>query len=166
MPTRSPLDWFADTARRSTVALPGLTYAFPPAEKLAGAPLNGIGLTKARIQTIRNLSAAVADGRVSLDRGLDAEEMTAQLLSLKGVGPWTASYIAMRVPRDPDAFPAGDLGVKKAFAALGGSGDIEAWSARWKPWRSYAVMHLWGSLAQPTTGGAVGRGNREEEGSE
>ena len=131
---------------------PGLTHAFPTPEVLAEADLSGLGLNGARMETITRVSAAVAAGTVTLGRGIPAEEMTAQLVAIKGIGPWTASYIAMRVPRDPDSFPGGDLGVRKAFAYLGGKGDVADWAERWRPWRSYAVMHLWASLedAPPT----------------
>lgn len=124
----------------------GLTHAFPAPEVLAEGGLTGLGLTGARIATIKRLSQAVSDGEVKLDRSASAEELSRELLVLKGIGPWTASYISMRVPRDPDCFLGGDLGVKKAFATLGGTGDLETWSERWRPWRSYAVMHLWASL--------------------
>ncbi|MBA2725797.1 MAG: DNA-3-methyladenine glycosylase 2 family protein [Actinobacteria bacterium] len=125
---------------------PGLSHAFPTPEVLADASLTGLGLTTARMATIRTLAAAVSEEHVVLKRSGSAEHLTSQLLALKGIGPWTASYIAMRIPQDPDAFPAADLGVKKAFARLGGTGDVETWSARWRPWRSYAVMHLWAGL--------------------
>ena len=70
----------------------------------------------------------------------------AQLLALPGVGPWTASYIAMRALGDPDAFPAGDLGLRRTSAGLGGPADTDALerrSHRWRPWRAYAAQHLW-----------------------
>lgn len=125
---------------------PLLTHAFPTPEVLADADLTGLGLTGARMTTIHALAAAVARGSVNLRRSAAPEDLRAQLLTLKGVGPWTSSYISMRVARDPDVFLGGDLGVKKAFARLGGTGDATTWSARWRPWRSYAVMHLWASL--------------------
>ena len=125
---------------------PGLTHEFPTPDVLAAGDLAGLGLTGARIETIGRLAQAALDGQIQLGRASSAETLSAQLLALKGIGPWTASYISMRVPRDPDAFPGGDLGVKKAFAALGGTGDVQTWSQRWSPWRSYAVMHLWASL--------------------
>ena len=65
---------------------------------------------------------------------------------MPGIGPWTAAYIAMRALRDPDAFPVGDLGVRLGFEALGlpsAPADTLGYAERWRPWRAYAVMHLW-----------------------
>jgi AraC family transcriptional regulator of adaptative response / DNA-3-methyladenine glycosylase II len=78
-----------------------------------------------------------------------------QLLALPGVGPWTASYVAMRAARQPDAFPAGDLGIRRALGGIG-TRQAEARSQGWRPFRSYAVMHLWTSLADE--GPASGKG--------
>jgi AraC family transcriptional regulator of adaptative response / DNA-3-methyladenine glycosylase II len=89
------------------------------------------------------LARAVADGTVDLSAG-DPEATIAALVELPGIGPWTAQYVAMRALHWPDAFPAGDLGLKKAL----GTNDIrkiEERADRWRPWRAYAVMHLWGS---------------------
>ena len=72
------------------------------------------------------------------------EEITrAGLLAIRGIGPWTVSYIAMRALGDRDVFLPGDVGVRRALERLGGSADPD----RWRPWRSYATMHLWRSLA-------------------
>ena len=80
----------------------------------------------------------VAAGELRLEPDADATEARARLLAIPGIGPWTVSYIAMRALGDRDVFLAGDLGVRRGLAALG-----EADPERWRPWRSYAVVHLW-----------------------
>jgi len=113
---------------------------FPGPADLAGADLSGLGLTAARQATLRSLAAAVAGERLALDHGADPEETAARLAELPGIGPWTISYILMRAVGDPDAFPAGDLGLRRALDGLGGSA---ARADRWRPWRAYAAVHLW-----------------------
>ena len=71
----------------------------------------------------------------------------AALQSLSGIGPWTAAYVRMRVLRDPDAFPAKDLGVLKAIRQLAPEGEAQTLADQWRPWRAYATLHLWQSLA-------------------
>ena len=127
-----------------------LTHLFPTAEAVAGADLDGLGLTTGRRDTLRVLASAVAEGRLVLDPGADREQTRRALLSLRGIGPWTADYVAMRAMGDPDAFPAADLGLRQALDRLGGPVDARALTARaeaWRPWRAYAAMHLWSSLA-------------------
>ncbi|MGY1778947.1 AlkA N-terminal domain-containing protein [Geodermatophilus sp. SYSU D01036] len=124
-----------------------LTHAFPRPEALAGADLSAVGLTGARRRTLGGLAAALADGRVVLDPGCDREEAARDLLALPGIGPWTAALVVMRGLGDPDVWLPGDLALRRALAALGSS-DAEA-AGRWRPWRSYAAMHLW-ALAAPT----------------
>ena len=80
----------------------------------------------------------------------DREVTARTLLALPGIGPWTASYVALRALGDPDAFLATDLGVRHALAALGLDGSPAARSEAWRPWRSYALMHLWTSLGDKT----------------
>lgn len=116
----------------------GLTHRFPTAQALAGADLNGIGLTGARAQTLRGLAAAVAAGDLELRPGADRDETRRRLLALPGIGPWTVEYVAMRALADPDAFPAADLALRHALERYGIT-DTD----RWRPWRAYAAMHLW-----------------------
>jgi AraC family transcriptional regulator of adaptative response / DNA-3-methyladenine glycosylase II len=119
----------------------GPVLVFPGAAELAEADLSGLGLTTARQATLRALATAVASGGLALDRGADPEQAAARLLELPGIGPWTVSYILMRAIGDPDAFPGTDLGLRKALASLG----CDARRAeRWRPWRAYAAMYLWG----------------------
>ncbi|YCK42898.1 DNA-3-methyladenine glycosylase family protein [Actinomadura sp. ATCC 39365] len=115
---------------------------FPTAAELREADLTGLGLTNRRIATLADLAGRVADGDIDLDGGQDPAEAVSELLKVPGIGPWTASYIALRALRDPDAWPTGDLVLKKRMAALGIPDDhIE----RWRPWRAYAALHLWSS---------------------
>jgi AraC family transcriptional regulator of adaptative response / DNA-3-methyladenine glycosylase II len=82
----------------------------------------------------------VASGGLALDHGADPEETAARLGELPGIGPWTAAYVLMRAVGDPDAFPATDLGLRRALTGL----DCPAGRAeRWRPWRAYAAVHLW-----------------------
>jgi AraC family transcriptional regulator, regulatory protein of adaptative response / DNA-3-methyladenine glycosylase II len=137
-----------------------LTHLFPGPEALAEADLSTLGITRARAGTLRGLAAAVAGGEIMLDRGADREEIEARLLAVPGIGPWTASYVAMRALGDPDAFLPGDLGVRRAAEALGLDPNprrLEAYAERWRPWRAYAVLYLWESLsAQSETLSQVG----------
>jgi AraC family transcriptional regulator of adaptative response / DNA-3-methyladenine glycosylase II len=84
-----------------------------------------------------------------LDPGSEREEVERRLLELRGIGPWTASYVAMRALGDPDAFLPSDLGVRKAIWRLGNGStrqSVAAVAERWRPWRAYATQHLWASL--------------------
>ncbi|GII53218.1 AraC family transcriptional regulator [Planotetraspora thailandica] len=129
-------------ARAGTPATPGTTpgVLFPTADRLAGSDLTGIGLTNRRIATLTSLAEAVAGERIDLDGGADPADTTAELLEIPGIGPWTAGYIALRSLRDPDAWPEGDLELRKAMARL----DIHPGEPdKWRPWRAYAAIHLW-----------------------
>lgn len=142
----------------------GLTRLFPtPAQIAAGIPEPAAGgaldperplrLPRRSIGTVVNVSRALNDGELVVDVGTDAETLRAQLTARPGVGPWTASYIAMRVLGDPDAWLDGDVALIAGAKALGlleqgvpkatGHRVIAARAAAWAPWRSYAVMHLW-----------------------
>ncbi|MDQ1711783.1 MAG: AraC family transcriptional regulator [Frankiaceae bacterium] len=121
-----------------------LTHLFPSAPALAVA--ESLPMPGARARALVALAGAVAAGALDLDRGVDRAAVSASLLALPGIGPWTASYVAMRALGDPDAFLPTDLGVRHAVAALA-SGAVPAVLAEaWRPWRSYALMHLWTSL--------------------
>ena len=127
-----------------------LAYAFPTADAVAAADLSGLGVPQRRLDALRALAAAVADGQVRLDGADDPAETRQRLLALPGVGPWTVDYLALRALRDPDAFPAGDLGLQRAAALLGlpaTPAGLARYSERWRPWRAYAALHLWTSLS-------------------
>jgi AraC family transcriptional regulator of adaptative response / DNA-3-methyladenine glycosylase II len=119
-----------------------LTHLFPVPDALAGADVPG---PAKRAAALRGLCAALADGALDLDRGTDRTAAYDALVALPGIGPWTASYVALRALGDPDAFLPTDLGVRRALAALGT--DVGAAEA-WRPWRSYALLHLWTSLGE------------------
>jgi AraC family transcriptional regulator of adaptative response / DNA-3-methyladenine glycosylase II len=124
----------------------GVTHLFPTAPQMTEASLGSLGLTNARAATLRHLAELVAAGELDLSGATDREATTGRLLAVKGIGPWTVAYVGMRALRDPDAFPAGDLGVRLGFESLGLSSApaaIRDHAERWRPWRAYAVMHLW-----------------------
>ena len=125
-------------------AVSGLDRLFPTPRALAAANLDGLGLTGARITALQALGLAVAEGRVTFDR--PADEVVASLVELPGFGEWTAQYIALRALGEPDAFLAADLVVRR-MAAGGGAPltlkELERRADAWRPWRGYAVMHLW-----------------------
>jgi AraC family transcriptional regulator of adaptative response / DNA-3-methyladenine glycosylase II len=99
-----------------------------------------------RARTIRSVARAIAERRLQLDPGADRSETRRRLLAVPGIGPWTAAYIAMRALADTDAFPLTDVGMLRGLAARGGPADpsvAAALAERWRPWRAYAVQHLW-----------------------
>jgi AraC family transcriptional regulator of adaptative response / DNA-3-methyladenine glycosylase II len=142
-----------------------LTHCFPAAETLAAADPGTLPMPRARAAALTGLAAALASGDLSLDPGAERDRAEAQLLALPGIGPWTAGYIRMRALSDPDAFLPGDVGVVEALERLGagpgGVGAVGRGAARsravtaaselaedWRPWRSYAVQHLWAYLEE------------------
>lgn len=127
--------------------VPGLTRLSPSPERVARAgadAIAGLGIVASRARSLVALAEADRSGRLRLDglTGQDPEEAIRRLTELPGVGPWTAHYIAMRALRWPDAFPKQDIAVR---GALGGmtADEAEARSQAWRPWRSYATLHLW-----------------------
>jgi AraC family transcriptional regulator, regulatory protein of adaptative response / DNA-3-methyladenine glycosylase II len=132
---------------RDAGAPPGLDRAFPSPSRLRDAPLETIGLPRSRAATLRALSAAVADGRLSFEGGQRLEDFVERATALPGIGAWTAQYIAMRGLALPDAFPAGDLVLQQRLAPEGmarlSERATEARSQAWRPWRAYAVLHVW-----------------------
>ena len=127
----------------------GLTHLFPTAAALAGLDPEQLAMPRSRRATLLGLVAALADGTVDVGPGCDPAAARAGLAALPGVGPWTVEVVAMRALGDPDAFPATDLGVRLAAARLGlperpgGPEGLGARSGVWRPWRAYAVQHLW-----------------------
>lgn len=119
-----------------------VTHLFPRASVLAGVDPESIPMPRARGRAINHVCRAIASGEVMLDRSADRGAVRESLLAIAGVGPWTADYIAMRVLGDPDVFLPADVGVRHGARALA-IDDLEAVSAAWRPWRSYALMHLW-----------------------
>ena len=121
-----------------------LTHSFPTPAQVAGSDLDGLGLTGARVRTLRAAAEAVAEGEVMLDPTADREETRARLSALPGVGPWTVDYVAMRALGDPDAFLPTDLVIRRAL-----DGQQPDRPEQWRPWRAYAAMHLWQMAATP-----------------
>jgi AraC family transcriptional regulator of adaptative response / DNA-3-methyladenine glycosylase II len=135
--------------------IPQRWQAFPTPDAIAGIDPESLPMPRARGRTIVRVAAAIAGGELALDPGSDRAAARAQLLSLPGIGPWTADYLLMRVVGDPDIYLASDLGVKHALAELGRAAghappgsdighrfDADATA----PWRSYLTHHLWQSL--------------------
>lgn len=133
----------------------GLTHLFPRPEDLLAdeaATTAVLAMPASRRATLFALARALADGRVTLDAGADRGEARAALAALPGIGPWTLETIAMRALGDPDAFVAGDLGVRLAADRLGlpaSPAGLERASRAWAPWRAYAVQHLWATGTHP-----------------
>ena len=126
----------------------GLTHLFPePAAVVECA--ESLAVPAPRRKALRDLARALAEGEILLDPGADREEAERRLLAIEGIGSWTALYVAMRGLGDPDAFLPTDLGVRRALRRLGCATDpagVAALAGRWRPWRAYAVRHLWASL--------------------
>ncbi|MGD8377384.1 MAG: AlkA N-terminal domain-containing protein, partial [Acidobacteriota bacterium] len=124
----------------------GLTHLFPSPETLAEADLAALGMPGRRAAAIRGLAAAVARGTLDLSAMATREEAVRALAALPGLGSWTAEYVALRAMACPDAFPAGDLGLRKAVSTTGEPASARELAVRaesWRPWRGYAAMHLW-----------------------
>jgi AraC family transcriptional regulator of adaptative response / DNA-3-methyladenine glycosylase II len=126
----------------------GAMYRFPTPREVVGAGparIARIGMPKTRAAAIHRFAQAVTTHEIRLDTASDLDAFVAQLVALPGIGPWTAHYLAMRALHVPDAFPASDLGVQKALGHTGPRA-AEARAEAWRPFRAYAVMHLWSSL--------------------
>jgi len=123
----------------------GLTHLFPSSASLAGLVPGDLPMPTSRANALITLCRALADGDVVLDRGRSRDVVRAELVALRGIGPWTADYVALRALGDPDVFLPTDVGVRNALAGLGADPGVDP-SDRWKPWRSYALVHLWNSL--------------------
>lgn len=128
---------------------PGLSHIFPRPERLCRARIENIGIPRQRADTIRVFARRVASGELALDASSSLQDTLEALSDVRGIGPWTANYLAMRIYREPDAFPAGDLGIRKALSkngALLSTKQAELLAEAWRPWRAYAAMSLWQAL--------------------
>ena len=123
-----------------------LTHTWPSVETVAESDLSMVGMPEARRQTLRILTNEIAQGNLDVDPGADREATRTRLLAIPGIGPWTADYIVMRALGDPDAFLPTDLGVIHGLKRLGHTGPIATRAERWRPWRAYALQHLWAAL--------------------
>jgi AraC family transcriptional regulator of adaptative response / DNA-3-methyladenine glycosylase II len=122
----------------------GLTHTFPEAAVLAEASLEGVGLPSARASAVRSFAHAVASDDVRLDGSVSLDTLERSLMRVEGLGHWTAQYLALRMG-ERDAFPATDLGLRRAFATLARDQDarLATLAERWRPWRALAATHLW-----------------------
>ena len=142
---------FGDPLETPFVAL---THLAPTARRVAGeepAALIALGILPTRAHSILALARAVTEGRIRLEPGGDVEAAMSKLQALPGIGEWTAQYIALRALGWPDAFPHTDLGIMTALGEKNPKRILEM-ADRWRPWRSYAAMHLWKSLGEKSLG--------------
>jgi AraC family transcriptional regulator of adaptative response / DNA-3-methyladenine glycosylase II len=144
-------------ARRygNVVAIPAtlgsldLDRTFPTPQKLARAQFKDLGIVTSRADTIRRVAQAACNGSLVFDDALHPDEFCRALTAIKGIGDWTAQYVAMRALKHPDAFPASDLGLLQAIGVSGASGTkiLRRRAEAWRPWRAYAALLLWSSLS-------------------
>jgi len=123
-----------------------LTHGFPTMATLAGLDPDRLPLPRRRARTLVVLAQGLVSGAITLDIGADAEASRISLRAVAGIGPWTADYIAVRGLGHPDVMLSGDLGVQRALARLGQASTpaaVDALARQWRPWRSYAMVHLW-----------------------
>jgi AraC family transcriptional regulator of adaptative response / DNA-3-methyladenine glycosylase II len=126
-----------------------LTHVFPEPEVLAASDLSSLGMPRSRAATLSAMAqAAIADPHL-FDATSDLEDAVRRLRAIRGVGEWTAQYIALRQMREPDAFPAADIGLLRALTRHDASGQSSSElldrAEAWRPWRAYAAQHLWAS---------------------
>ena len=136
----------------------GLSHVFPSAARIGKANLAALGMPNARARAVISLAQAISADPAIFSRGASLEDAIVKLRALPGIGEWTAQYIAMRELREPDAFPAADIGLLRAMADADGRrpspAQLLARSEGWRPWRAYAALHLWAAGArQPALSG-------------
>lgn len=128
------------------LASPRLTHVFPSASQVARADLSSLGMPAARRATLLAVAEAALHTPRLFEPLTTIDETVARLRTIRGIGDWTAHYIALRAAREPDAFPAGDIGLQRAAARKGvrpTAKELAARAERWRPWRAYAAQHLW-----------------------
>jgi AraC family transcriptional regulator of adaptative response / DNA-3-methyladenine glycosylase II len=126
--------------------LPGLTHAFPQPARFNATGLTDLRVPRARASAIAGVAAALKADKRLFDPRRDLAEAVSHLRKLPGIGEWTTQYIAMRALGESDAFLAADIGVQRKFASHGRrltASELLARAERWRPWRAYAVLHLW-----------------------
>ena len=123
-----------------------VSVVFPAPGAVAAAPAEVFAMPSRRRESVIALASAVHEGDLRLDGVVDRDEFRQRVQAIPGIGPWTANYVCMRALGDPDVFLPTDLGARRGLAALGL--DV-AHAERWRPWRSYAMHHLWGIAARP-----------------
>jgi AraC family transcriptional regulator, regulatory protein of adaptative response / DNA-3-methyladenine glycosylase II len=124
-----------------------LTHVFPRPQALIAADLALLGMPRSRAAALAAVAAAIVADPTLFSASRRLEDAVTQLRAIRGVGEWTAQYIALRQLREPDAFPAADIGLMRALADADGQrpGPVEllARAEKWRPWRAYAAQHLW-----------------------
>lgn len=138
----------------------GLSHLFPSAGRIAKANLATLGMPNARAMAVASLARAISADPAIFSRGASLEDAILKLRSLPGIGEWTAQYIAMRELREPDAFPAADIGLLRAMADADGRrpspSELLSRGERWRPWRAYAALQLWAAgVPQPAQSGKI-----------
>jgi 3-methyladenine DNA glycosylase/8-oxoguanine DNA glycosylase len=132
---------------------PDLRYVFPSPDRINDFNLAAtLGMPGARAAAILAMAATVAANPRLFESGNSLEESVSRLRALPGIGEWTAQYIAMRALREPDAFPAADIGLLRALATAQGRptpAELLRRADTWRPWRAYAALHLWTSGTAP-----------------
>jgi len=139
----------ADYGRLLPAPVGTVTRTFPTAEVIAGLSPSDLPIPEGRARALLRVTGLLAIGAIVLDPGADRDAVSATLLDVPGIGPWTVAYVRMRALGDPDAFLAGDLGVRRAFERLGLPGGERSALARaesWRPYRAYALQYLWSGL--------------------
>jgi AraC family transcriptional regulator of adaptative response / DNA-3-methyladenine glycosylase II len=142
----------------TTKDIDGLSHLFPSPARLAMADIAALGMPNARAIAVTSLAQTISADPAIFSRGASLEEAIAKLRSLPGIGEWTAQYIAMRELREPDAFPAADVGLMRAMATADGRrpslSELLSRAERWRPWRAYAALHLWAAgIHRPASSG-------------
>jgi len=132
---------------------PSLSHAFPNAQRLASAAELGLAIPKARLLTLKAVAEAAAANPNLFHPFGGVDEAVARLKTIRGIGEWTANYIAIRALRESDAFPAADLGLLRGAASMSGSkvdpARLLIRAESWRPWRAYAAQHLWAAAGAP-----------------
>ncbi|MBV4491650.1 DNA-3-methyladenine glycosylase family protein [Pseudomonas oryzicola] len=129
------------------LAVPGLSHVFPALSVLAAAQFDNMGMPRARAATLGTLANALLAEPGLLQRGQPLDALLRNLCQLKGIGPWSAYYLALRQAGAADALPLGDVALAKALRRLeGDEANLAERALAWQPWRAYAAQHLWASL--------------------
>ncbi len=116
---------------------------FPTPDAVSTADLTGVGMPTSRIEALQTVARAMASGEIIIDAASSSQDIIEQLTGLRGIGSWTANYVAMRTRPDPDGWPAGDLGLRRSSGLA--EGELLSRSEEWRPWRAYAALLLWAS---------------------
>jgi AraC family transcriptional regulator of adaptative response / DNA-3-methyladenine glycosylase II len=140
----------ADHGERIDSPVEGLTHLFPSARRLSELDPEQLPMPRSRGRALVTVCRACADHELTLDRGADRDDVRRRLLEIPGIGPWTADYIGLRALGHPDVFLPTDIGIRDALRRHGRApAEAAGLAETWRPWRSYAQLHLWNSLTNP-----------------